>query len=165
MQNCNASCCQGGVMLDVRERDNILRHTELIRRHMEPTQVHDAAEWFDNEEEVDSDYPSGVGVGTEVTDRGCVFLKEDGRCVLQTAAEEEGMPKHALKPFFCFAFPVTIESGVLTIDDPEFTNRPECCSMVPGGSSSVMEVCAEEFEFVLGFEGMKALRQLSLKRK
>ncbi len=163
MQNCNASCCQGGVMLDVKERDNILRHVDLIRAHMEPDQVHDPGVWFDNEEEVDSDYPSGRGVGTQTTDRGCVFLKKDGRCVLQTAAMEEGLPKQALKPFFCFAFPVTIDAGVLTIDDPDFTNRPECCSMIPGGTTSVLEICREEFEFVLGSEGAKALRALQKK--
>jgi hypothetical protein len=160
MQNCNASCCQGGVMLDVKERDNILRHANLIRRHMEPGQVQDPEAWFDKEEELDSDYPSGKGVGTQTTDRGCVFLKKDGRCVLQTAATEEGMPKQALKPFYCFAFPVTIDAGVLTIDDPDFTNRPECCSMIPGGATSVLEICWEEFEFVLGSEGAKALRAI-----
>jgi hypothetical protein len=148
-------------MLDVKERDTILRHADLIRRHMEPEQVQDPGRWFDREEEIDSDYPSGRGVGTQTTDAGCVFLKKDGRCVLQTAAMEEGLPKHALKPFFCFAFPVTIDAGVLTIDDPDFTNRPECCSMVPGGSTSVLEICWEEFEFVLGSEGAKALRALS----
>lgn len=160
MENCNASCCQGGVMLDVDERDNILRHADLIRSHMEADQVQDPDEWFDNEEELDSDYPSGKGVGTQTTARGCVFLKKDGRCVLQTAAMEEGLPKQALKPFFCFAFPVTIVAGVLTIDDSDFTNRPECCTMVPKGSSSVLEICWEEFEFVLGDEGAKALRML-----
>ncbi len=163
MQNCDASCCQGGVMLDVMERENILRHADLVRQHMETSQVQDPARWFDNVEEVDSDYPSGLGVGTEVTDRGCVFLKSDGRCVLQTAAEKEGLPSFALKPFFCFAFPVTIVDGVLTIDDPDFTNRPECCSMIPGGSRSVLDVCSEEIEFVLGVEGMTALRKLSSK--
>ena len=160
MQNCNASCCQGGVMLDVKERDNILRHADLIRKHMEPGQVKDPQAWFDSEEELDTDYPSGRGIGTQTTDRGCVFLKKDGRCVLQTASMEEGLPKQALKPFFCFAFPVTIDAGVLTIDDPDFTNRPECCSMIPGGSKSVLEICWEEFEFVLGSEGAKALRAL-----
>jgi hypothetical protein len=160
MQNCNASCCQGGVMLDVKERDKILRHADLIRKHMEPGQVQDPQSWFDNEEEIDSDYPSGRGVGTQTTDRGCVFLKQDGRCVLQTTAMDEGLPKQALKPFFCFAFPVTIDAGVLTIDDPDFTNRPECCSMIPGGSRSVLEICWEEFEFVLGSEGAKALRAM-----
>ncbi len=164
VQNCNATCCQEGVMVDLGERDNILRHADLVKRHMEPNQIHDPSMWFDEVEEVDRDYPSGTAVGTEVTENGCVFLMRDGRCVLQTAAEQEGMPKHALKPFFCFAFPVTIEAGVLTIDDPEFTSRPECCSMVPGGSTPVLEVCAEEFEFVLGTAGLKALRDLSSKR-
>lgn len=71
------------------------------------------------------------------------------------------MPRHALKPFFCFAFPVTIESGVLTIDDPDFTDRPECCSMIERGSRSGLEVCSEESMFVLGSEGMSALLGLS----
>ena len=152
-------------MVDVGERENILRHADVVRRHMEPTQEQDTEKWFDLEVDVDTDYPSGIGVGTQATDRGCVFLKSDGRCVLQTAAEEERMPKHALKPFFCFAFPVTIDAGILTIDEPDLTNRPECCSMIPGGSSSVLEVCAEEFEFVLGAEGMKSLLELARARK
>ncbi len=67
----------------------------------------------------------------------------------------------ALKPFFCFAFPVTIDAGVLTIDDPEFTNRPECCSMIAGGTRSVLEICWEEFEFVLGSERATALLDLA----
>jgi len=160
MQNCNASCCQGGVMVDVKERDNILGHADLIQGHMEPHQVQNPQAWFEDVAEIDSDYPSGRGVGTQTTDSGCVFLKKDGRCVLQTAAMAEGLPKAALKPFFCFAFPVTIESGVLTIDDPDFTDRPECCSMIPQGSKSVLDICLEEFEFVLGSEGAKALRAL-----
>lgn len=164
MQNCDASCCQGGVMLDVEERENILRNADLVRRHMEPDQVHDPGQWFDSDEDIDGDYPSGRGVGTQTTERGCVFLKRGGRCVLQTAAEEEGLPKDALKPFFCFAFPVTIDSGVLMIDDPDFTNRPECCTMIPGGSQSVLDVCSWEFEFVLGSEGVRALRALAPKK-
>jgi hypothetical protein len=164
MQNCNATCCQGGVMLDVAERDRILQNADLIKRHMEPDQVQDPAGWFDNELEIDPDYPSGTGVGTQTTERGCVFLKKGGRCVLQSAAMDEGLPKDALKPFFCFAFPVTIDSGVLTIDDPDFTNRPDCCSMIQGGTKSVLEICAEEFEFVLGSEGAKALREMSEQR-
>ena len=160
MQNCNATCCQGGVMIDLAERDNILLHADLVKKYMEPDQVQDPSGWFDEEIEHDADYPSGKGIGTQTTERGCVFLKKDGRCVLQSAAMEEGMPKETLKPFFCFAFPVTIDGGVLTIDDPDFTNRPACCSMIQGGSRSVIEVCAEEFEFVLGSEGVKALQEL-----
>ncbi len=65
---------------------------------------------------------------------------------------------------FCFAFPVTIDAGVLTIDDPEFTDRPECCSMIPGGTRPVLEICWEEFEFVLGSKGAKALLDLATRR-
>ncbi|OGU26906.1 MAG: hypothetical protein A2X66_08305 [Ignavibacteria bacterium GWA2_54_16] len=160
MQNCNASCCQHGVMVDVKEREHILQHVDLIHRYMDDDQVRDPGKWFEKEEEVDSDYPSGAAVGTEANNHGCVFLKKDGRCVLQVAAIGEGMPSRALKPFFCFAFPITIDSGVLTIDDPEFTNRPQCCSMIPGGSRSVIDVCQFELEFVLGKRGLEELLAL-----
>jgi Fe-S-cluster containining protein len=160
MSNCNASCCRHGVMVDLQERDRILQNSELIKQHMEPEQQHDASQWFDPEDEYDEDFPSGRAIGTQANQRGCIFLMKDGRCVLQFVAGEEGISKHTLKPFYCFAFPVTIESGVLTIDDPDFTNRPECCSMTPGGSSSVLEVLSEEFEFVLGKKGMKELTEM-----
>jgi hypothetical protein len=160
MQNCNASCCQHGVMVDVKERDNILQHADLIHRYMDAGQIRDVEKWFEKEEEVDADFPSGTAVGTEANEHGCVFLRKDGRCVLQVAADGEGLPGNALKPFYCFAFPITIDSGVLTIDDPEFTNRPQCCSMVPGGSRSVIDVCHFELEFVLGKKGLDELLDL-----
>jgi hypothetical protein len=74
------------------------------------------------------------------------------------------MSKFALKPFFCFAFPITIESGVLTVDDPEFTNRSECCSVDSNGSKPVFEICAEELEFVLGESGFGELQSLAERR-
>ena len=157
MQNCNASCCQHGVMIDVKERDNILQHVDLIHRYMDDDQIHDPQKWFEKEDELDGDFPSGRAVGTQANDHGCLFLKKDGRCVLQLAAVSEGMPAQALKPFYCFAFTITIDSGVLTIDDPEFTNRPQCCSMIPGGSQSVIDVCQFELEFVLGKRGLEEL--------
>lgn len=160
MTNCNASCCHSGVMVDLWERDKILENADLIRQHMEPEQEHDSSRWFDSDDEQDADFPSGRAIGTQANERGCIFLMKDGRCVLQFVAAEQGVSKHTLKPFFCFAFPVTIESGVLTIDDPDFTNRHECCSMIPGGSQTVLEVCAEEFEFVLGSEGLKELTEM-----
>jgi len=160
MSNCNASCCQHGVLVDLQERDKILQNAELIKLHMEPEQEQDTSRWFDPDDEQDSDFPSGRAIGTQSNDRGCIFLMRDGRCVLQFVAVEEGISKHSLKPFYCFAFPVTIETGVLTIDDPDFTNRTQCCSMIPGGNRSVLEVCAEEFEFVLGKEGMKELTEM-----
>lgn len=160
MTACNATCCQGGVTLDVAERDAILAHADLITGHMEPDQEHDSAGWFDNTVIQDPDFPSGLAVSTETTERGCVFLDRAGRCVLQKAAMAEGKPKFFLKPFFCVAFPITIEHGVLETDEPDFTDRPHCCSVVESGSLSPVDVCAEELEFMLGREGFLELRAL-----
>jgi hypothetical protein len=75
------------------------------------------------------------------------------------------MPRQALKPFYCFAYPITVESGVLAVDDPDFTNRTDCCSMIPGGSKSVIDVCRFELEFVLGEDGLEELFALRSKEK
>ncbi|HWP81523.1 MAG TPA: DUF3109 family protein [Bacteroidota bacterium] len=158
--NCNAACCRHGVMVDVHEKANILDHSDLIRRYMDSHQEHDPAHWFDDWEEEDADFPSGRCTGTQVRDYGCVFLNSAGQCVLQKAATAEGMPRFALKPFFCVAYPITLERGVLTIEDPGLVNRPCCCSIVEHGSSTAMEVCREELEFVLGQDGLNALRQM-----
>ncbi|MBI3787155.1 MAG: hypothetical protein HY276_02765, partial [Ignavibacteriales bacterium] len=65
MYNCNATCCQHGVMVDIEERENILAYAELIQKFMEPHQDKNPDSWFDNEEEFDPDYPSGRIVGTQ----------------------------------------------------------------------------------------------------
>ncbi|HAL57820.1 MAG TPA: DUF3109 domain-containing protein [Bacteroidetes bacterium] len=160
MFNCNANCCKHGVMVDPVERDAILAHADVIKKHMEPHQEKDHQKWFDQEEEPDLDYPSGTSFATQTRWYGCVFLDRGGRCVLQQTAVVEGMSMFALKPFFCYAFPVTIEDGLLMLDDPEIANRPECCSMQPGGSMTVLDVCEEEFRFVLGDDGFSELRNL-----
>lgn len=156
--NCDATCCQGGVYLDSAERDTILAHADLIRQYMESHQEHDPNRWFEEEIHDDSDFPSGKAAGTRELDYGCVFLDSKGRCVLQVAAMQKGMAKFVLKPFFCVAFPLTIEHGTLMIDDPEFTDRPACCSRVENGQMTAIEVCAEELEFMLGVDGFRELR-------
>lgn len=144
-------------MVDVEERQNILAHADTIKKYMEPHQDTNHERWFEEHEEVDLDFPSGRAVGTQVRDYGCVFLDRMGRCVLQTAALQEGMSKFALKPFFCFGYPITIEDGVLTVENPAFTGQHECCSTVAGGELSVFDVCLEELEHVLGKEGVQEL--------
>jgi hypothetical protein len=158
MTACNASCCQGGVLVDIAERDMILKHENLVLRYMEPQQDHDPQAWFDDETVEDADYPSGIAVETQTMENGCVFLDSAGLCVLQKAAMGEGMPKFTLKPFFCVAFPITIDKGVLETDEPDFTNRPHCCSVIESGNLSPLEVCAEELEFMLGHDGLSELR-------
>lgn len=158
MANCNAACCRYGVMVDILEKERILAHADLVRKHMEPHQEHDEALWFE-EEEFDKDFPSGKAIGTQHRDYGCVFLDSRGRCVLQKAATEEGMEKFALKPFFCVAYPVTIENGHLEIDEPGFTSdRTGCCATVDEGDLTILDVCGEELRFVLGKDGFDELR-------
>lgn len=161
MMNCDGSCCMGGVYADVAEQDRILGHADLVKGFMEPHQEHDSSKWFDAEVEPDPDFPSGFAVGTQVRETGCVFLNSKGSCVLQLAATESGMDKHALKPFFCFAYPITIEHGVLDLDDLEYADRPACCGRRPSsGKMTSLEVCEEEFRFVLGDQGFDELRTL-----
>ena len=160
MCRCNGTCCAEGVLLDLKEKERILTHSDLIRKYLEPQQEHNVAKWFDNKIEYDIDFPSGRCDGTAVRDGGCVFLDSKGLCVLQKTALAEGMDKFALKPFYCVAFPLVIDGHVLTTDDPEFTNRSQCCSIVPNGSLTVLDVCREEFEYILGTEGLEEIEQV-----
>jgi hypothetical protein len=159
MTHCDATCCHGGVYADLGEKERILAHAELIKSYMEPQQEHDTAKWFDNEEVDDIDFPSGKAVGTQTNARGCIFLKANGHCVIQTAGAESGMGKFSLKPFFCIAFPVVLTGHELTLHD-DYTGRTECCFAVPNGTQSLVDICAEELEYMLGTEGFKELKEL-----
>ena len=160
MNNCSSECCMGGVYADPAERDNILAHTELIQRYMEPQQEKDPSRWFDEKEVVDTDFPSGKAIGTRATEAGCVFLNRSGKCVLQAAAMAEGMDRFALKPFFCVAFPITIYKGELMVENPDFADQQQCCNSSLGGSKNIFDICSEELEFVIGAEGVRELKSL-----
>lgn len=159
--NCSAECCRYGVMIDLTERENILAYDSIIQQHMDPHQEKDPAKWFDDWEDEDSDFPSGKCTGTRMKEYGCVFLNRVGQCVLQKAAVAEGLPKFALKPFFCVAYPVTIESGTLTLEKPNFTDQTQCCARVKNGAQTAIEVCSEELAFALGDEGFAKLKSLA----
>jgi hypothetical protein len=158
MANCNAECCRYGVFVDVRERDKILAHAAIIQRYLEPHQEHDANNWFDKNGIDDVDFPSGKAVGTQARPYGCVFLNSSGKCALQVAAIAEGMDRFALKPFYCVAYPIVIENGVLMLDNGQGIDRPQCCTSGGLHDRSIFNVCGEELEFVLGKEGMEELQ-------
>ena len=152
---CKGVCCRNGVWVDVGERDQIVANADLIRRHMDPDQEQDTASWFDPEPNVDPDFPSGKAVSTGLRNGACVFLNSARRCVLQTASEHQPFD---LKPFFCTAFPVTIDHGELQVDDKFFDDS--CCTLTPDGQLTVMEVCEMEMNHVLGAAGVRDLRAL-----
>jgi hypothetical protein len=160
MCHCNGICCAEGVLLDLKDKERILVHADLIKQYLEPQQENDVHKSFDHNIEYDIDFPSGRCDGTAVRDGGCVFLDSKGLCTLQKTALAEGMNKFALKPFYCVAFPLVIDEHVLTMDDPDFTNRSQCCSIVPDGLITVLDVCREEFEYILGAEGLEEIEKV-----
>ena len=160
MNNCNGRCCRDGVLLDVKDKEKILAYAPMIQKAMEPQQEKNPSKWFDERIEPDTDFPSGRCDGTAVAAGGCVFLNSKGLCTLQAVSMENGMGKDALKPFYCFAYPLTLEEGVLTVYDPEFSERPECCMAVYHGEQSILDICREELEFILGLDGMKEFEEI-----
>jgi hypothetical protein len=161
MERCSASCCKFGVYADIEEKKNILQHADLIKRYLEPQQETDETKWFEDEVNDDPDFPSGKSVGTVALDYGCVFLDAAGRCALQKASTAEGLGRYFLKPFYCFAYPITILHGELIVDDEEFLNKPECCRPDRDGTRDVFDLCDEELRFVLGEEGFEELKGIS----
>lgn len=153
---CESICCSAGVYVDLEEKERILSHREIIKKYLDDTQVKDHARWFDAEVVDDSDFPSGKAVGTEVVDDRCVFLNKYGRCSLQIAGSEEKLGRWALKPFYCVAFPITIDAGVVTFDD-FLDEKSACCTSVNNHDTPIVCACKEELEFVLGHAGYDEL--------
>ncbi|HLX12377.1 MAG TPA: DUF3109 family protein [Bacteroidota bacterium] len=158
---CSGTCCKGGVWLDLAERERILANVELVQSEMDPHQISDPAQWFMDEVKPDADFPSGSCDGTTEQSYGCVFLNGSGMCVLQIAQKKlpEGSPQ--LKPFFCYAFPISIEHGVLLYDHYMGSDQPQCCSPSLGAEQNVFDLCGFELDLVLGKEGMEELREIS----
>jgi Fe-S-cluster containining protein len=149
---CSAACCEGGVSVDVRERDAILAHRELIASEMDETQVKDPAAWFATAEQADPDFPSGVCVDTKVINEKCAFLDSAGRCVLQSAAIHAGMHPWAFKPLYCVLYPIEISAGVVSFDEM-LQDEQECCSVTPDFGVPLYQACREELVHLVGEEG------------
>lgn len=153
---CESTCCSVGVFADLEEKELILSHKEAVKKFMDETQTTDDSLWFDSDVLDDSDYPSGKAIGTEVFNDKCVFLNKSGMCSLQIAAASEGIGRWGLKPFYCTAFPITVEEGVLTFDDFQ-QGKTHCCSSIDTKVTTLVESCRDELERILGRDGYKEL--------
>ena len=154
---CQTTCCSSGVFIDPIEMAVILQHKEEVKAMMDETQTTDDAVWFENIIEDDVDFPSGYAVGTEVYNDKCVFLRKDGRCSVQLVSAEKFNDPWRIKPYFCVAFPISIDNGVVTFDDYQ-QDKAHCCSIVPHADVSLVESCKAELEYVLGKEGYQQLQ-------
>lgn len=156
--SCSSVCCEGGVYADVRERDVVMEHREIIAAQMDETQNTDPASWFEAEEHSDSDFPSGHCVGTHVINDKCAFLDKLGGCAIQRAAVNAGMHKWALKPLFCILYPVEISNGVISFDDM-LQEEQSCCTVGTTFVTPVFEGCREELVHLLGEDGFAAMEK------
>lgn len=156
--SCTSVCCRGGVYADVRERDRILAHRDLIRPHMDDSQPRNDAEWFEAEESDDADFASGRCVGTRDTHGKCTFLDRQGRCSLQVAAAAAGMDRWALKPLYCVLFPIEITNRVVGFDDMLQDEQP-CCSVSDRFSIPLFRACRDELVHLLGEDGYRRIER------
>jgi Fe-S-cluster containining protein len=157
MSSCSARCCRDGVLVDVAHRDRVVSEAALIVQYMEPTQEHDPSRWFETEEEIDEDFPSGRVANTNASNGGCVFLDSRRRCVLHMA--EEASP--GLKPFYCRAYPIAIDHARVTIDADWCPEETNCCGPVEDGELTALDVCGGELAFLLGDAGLRELHRVA----
>jgi hypothetical protein len=154
---CNAQCCARGAYVDVAERDRILAHAALIAPHLDETQTRDAERWFEAEEKLDADFPSGRCAGTAMVNGKCALLDRSGYCSAQVAANAAGMHKWALKPLYCALFPIEVIGGVIRFD-ARLQNERACCSVQPAFDVPLFEACREELVRLVGEDGFAQMR-------
>ncbi len=153
---CTSRCCEGGVYVDVREHEQILAHTELIKQQMDETQSKDVATWFEQEAFDHTDFPSGRCIGTQEINKKCTFLDRQGRCSLQVASVAAGRHKWALKPQYCILYPIEITDGVIGFDDL-LQDEEQCCTICDRFAQPLFEGCREELVHLLGEDGYDAI--------
>ena len=155
---CSSVCCEGGVYVDLHEREVIMAHRDLIIRHMDGTQTTESSRWFEPDVADDPDFPSGQCVGTQVINDKCVFLDAGGRCSLQKAAVAEGMHKWAIKPLFCVLYPIEVTNGIVSFDEM-LQNEESCCTIGTSFGTPLFEACREELVHLVGTEGYEAMEK------
>jgi hypothetical protein len=155
---CTSVCCEGGVYVDLHEREVIMAHRDIIIRQMDGTQSTDPSRWFERTVADDPDFPSGQCVGTEVINDKCAFLDGAGRCCLQKAAMAEGMDKWAIKPLFCVLYPIEISGGTVSFDEM-LQDEESCCTIGASFEVPMFKACREELIHLVGEEGYAAMEE------
>lgn len=161
---CQTTCCSSGVFVDPAEKEVVLQHKEEVKGQMDETQVRDESVWFETRFEEDLDFPSGYAVGTEVHNGKCTFLRKDGRCSIQLVSAEKYGDPWKIKPFYCIAFPICVDSGTVTFDDYQ-QDEAVCCSIVRDTDTTLVDSCKAELEYVLGKEGYQTLKAMQETRR
>jgi Fe-S-cluster containining protein len=154
---CTGECCHYGVYTDLKEYEQIMKIKDDLIPAFDKSQPKDTKQWFEPAEK-DSDFESGVAVGTEVVNKKCVFLDKDGLCSLQKYANSKGEHKWKYKPSYCILFPFTVFEGYLTIDD-EHIDRLKTCNNEMFPETTIFEACKEELLHFFGEDGFAELEK------
>ena len=164
-QSCGSTCCRNGVYIDVDQSNMILEHQEAIKPFLR-AEAQNPADWFDGIYDIDSDYPSGRGQGTNVisnpnhkTGSACIFLRADLKCGLQAASMELGYAPWHFKPYHCALHPLTVWEKWLLVEE-ELEHLGGTC-LVEGPNVPLYEVFAEEIKLHLGEDGFNTLAALA----
>ena len=152
---CHAACCLHGVWVDPLEKEDVLRNAGAILPHLPETR-RNPEEWFGAKSEKDSSFPSGCVVSSAVIANPahyggteCVFLRPDGLCALQVAAEAVGEHPWRWKPFHCIIHPITTEDGEFTIaSDEELLAEEGGCFRAAAEESRMSDWLSEEIDFL-----------------
>jgi hypothetical protein len=167
LEECRAACCLYGTWVDQVEIKDILAHADLIAPLM-PGGMDDPQDWFDQRRESDPNAISGVVGHTTVLPnpdhyRGtaCIFLCQDHKCALQTAAIQNHLHPWRLKPFYCILHPLDLdEHGRITLDETYLMlNEPGSCLRPAGRLIPLVETFAKELRYLLGEKAYKELRR------
>ena len=152
---CADACCQHGVDVSVVERDRILSRAD----ELEAVVGRPRESWFEDDVEIDADFPGGGATRTRVVDGRCVFIQRDSRgCALHALSLERGEDYHDLKPMVSALFPVTFGDGVLQPAD-ELVDGTLVCA--PDGPTAY-EMARVELSYYFGPALVRELDRLAL---
>ena len=160
LDECRAACCLYGVWLDLKEVDDILAHSALISPLMRPGYA-DPVLWFNDEYDDDEFTPSQkVRHSAVLSDRdhygetSCVFLRDDFKCALQVAADQNGFHSWRFKPFYCVLHPLDLdENGRITLDETQLLLEEHgSCLRSTSFRIPLAETFAPELTYFLGIE-------------
>ncbi len=129
--DCKAACCVGGIWVDLLEVQRILEHANDLRPFLAPQYALNEDLWFEDDDYLHPDFPSGVALATRTVPRaanaevdGCIFLRADHLCALHVASDALGLGWPGLKPFECATYPIRRADGIVGYDEETAAENP-----------------------------------------
>ncbi len=168
---CKAACCYFGVSVDLADASRIVEEAETIKPHLPPDR-RNVTDWFGKDVEEDPDFPSGLGVRTQVVesakspdDQRCVFLLPDNRCGIQVASVARGHSPWDLKPFYCGLYPLILTKGALYLDDDsELYKKGGTCQIASPVAIPTYVLFKDELVHALGQDGYDQMVAIARRR-